>query len=148
LGLLGVGLPAFRAAGGILLLKMSADLLFLHHSQLSSLSKAEEDEAIRHSAIAVFPLAIPMIAGPGSMTAAVLLTGRAHDLVEQAAVLATLVLVIAATFLAMVAADRLVKFLGLTGANVVARVSGVLLAALAMQFVFDGLKDSGILYSK
>jgi multiple antibiotic resistance protein len=145
LNALGVGLPAFRTAGGILLLKMAADLIFLHHSQLSSLSKAEEDEAIQHASIAVFPLSIPMIAGPGSMTAVVLLMGRAATLVEQAAILASLAAVMFVTFAALVGADRLVKFLGLTGANVVARISGVLLAALAMQFVFDGLRQSGIL---
>jgi multiple antibiotic resistance protein len=142
---LGVGLPAFRAAGGILLLKMAADLVFLHHSQLSSLSKAEEDEAIQHTSIAVFPLSIPLIAGPGSMTAAVLLMGRASTPVEQAMVLGSLALIMLSTFAALVAADRLVKFLGLIGSNVVARISGILLAALATQFVFDGLRESGIL---
>lgn len=139
-----IGLPAFRAAGGILLLKMSADLLFAHHSQLSSLSKAEEDEAIRHSAVAVFPLAIPMIAGPGSMTAVVLLMGRAHGLMQQGIVLGSIVGIGALTFVAMLFANRLVKFLGLTGANVIARIAGILLAALAMQFVFDGLRESGV----
>jgi multiple antibiotic resistance protein len=142
---LGVGLPAFRTAGGILLLKMAADLVFLHHSQLSSLSKAEEDEAVHHTSIAVFPLSIPMIAGPGSMTAVVLLMGRAATAVEQAAVLGSLALVMVVTFAALAGANRLVKFLGLTGANVVARISGILLAALAMQFVFDGLRESGVL---
>jgi multiple antibiotic resistance protein len=142
---LGVGLPAFRTAGGILLLKMAADLLFLHHSQMSSLSKAEEDEAIHHTSIAVFPLSIPMIAGPGSMTAVVLLMGRANTALEKGAVLGSLVLIMIATFVALVGADRLVRFVGLTGANVVARISGILLAALAMQFVFDGLRQSGIL---
>ena len=145
LGLMGVGLPAFRAAGGILLLKMSADLLFTHHSQLSSLSKAEEDEAIRHSTIAVFRLAIPMIAGPGSMTAVVLLMGRAHGFLQQGFVLSSIILIGGATLLAMLFATRLVKFVGLTGANVIARIAGILLAALAMQFVFDGLRESGIL---
>jgi multiple antibiotic resistance protein len=145
LGLMGVGLPAFRAAGGILLLKMSADLLFTHHSQLSSLTKAEEDEAIGHSSIAVFPLAIPMIAGPGSMTAAVLLMGRAQTLSQQAFVLGSIVLISGLTFAAMLGANRLVKVLGLTGANVVARIAGILLAALAMQFVFDGLRESKVI---
>jgi multiple antibiotic resistance protein len=142
---LGVGLPAFRTAGGILLLKMAADLIFLHHSQLSSLTKAEEDEAIHHASIAVFPLSIPMIAGPGSMTAVVLLMGRATTPLAQGVVLGSLGAIMIATFAALAGANRLVKFMGLTGANVVARISGILLAALAMQFVFDGLRESGIL---
>lgn len=145
LKLMGVGLPAFRAAGGILLLKMAADLLFVHHSQLSGLTKAEEDEALHHSSIAVFPLAIPTIAGPDSMTAVVLLMGRAHEFQQQVIVLTGIVATGALTFAGMSAADRLLRFLGHTGANVIARLSGFLLAALAMQFVFDGLRESGIL---
>lgn len=143
LELMGVGLPAFRTAGGILLLKLAADLLFKHHSDLTTLSQAEEDEASRHTSIAIFPLAIPMIAGPGSMTAVVLLMGRATTFTEFAIVLGGLVLITGLTFGAMVWANRLVRFLGLTGANVIARLSGMLLAALAMQFVFDGLRESG-----
>lgn len=144
LELMGVGLPAFRTAGGILLLKLATDLLFVHHSQLTSLSEAEEDEASRHTAIAIFPLALPMIAGPGSITAVVLLMGRATSLAEQAIVLGGLLLIAVLTFGAMAWATQLVRFLGLTGANVIARLSGMLLAALAMQFVFDGLRESGL----
>jgi multiple antibiotic resistance protein len=145
LELMGVGLPAFRTAGGILLLKLAADLLFRHHSELTSLTQAEEDEASRHTSIAIFPLAIPMIAGPGSLTAVVLLMGRATSLVEQAIVVGLLLLIAGFTLGAMVWATQLVRFLGFTGANVIARLSGMLLAALAMQFVFDGLKESGVL---
>lgn len=145
LELMGVGLPAFRTAGGILLLKLAADLLFKHHSELTSLSRAEEDEASRHTSIAIFPLAIPMIAGPGSLTAVVLLMGRATSLVEQSIVVGGLLLIAGFTFGAMIWATQIVRFLGLTGANVIARLSGMLLAALAMQFVFDGLKESGVL---
>ncbi len=144
LELMGVGLPAFRTAGGILLLKLAANLLFVHHSQLTSLSEAEEDEASRHTSIAIFPLALPMIAGPGSITAVVLLMGRAGSLAEQAIVLGSLLLIAALTFGAMAWATQLVRFLGLTGANVIARLSGMLLAALARQFVFDGLRESGL----
>jgi multiple antibiotic resistance protein len=144
LELMGVGLPAFRTAGGILLLKLAADLLFVHHSQLTSLSEAEEDEASWHTSIAIFPLALPMIAGPGSITAVVLLMGRATSLPEHAIVLGGLLLIAALTFGAMAWATQLVRFLGLTGANVIARLSGMLLAALAMQFVFDGLRESGL----
>src|ERR1700759_3948651 len=78
LGLIGVGLPAFRTAGGVLLLMVSADLLLAQHSGVSGITPTEEGEAQRHETdVAVFPLAIPLTAGPGSMTAVVLLMSRA-----------------------------------------------------------------------
>ena len=145
LSLIGVGLPAFRTAGGVLLLMVAADLLLAKHSAISSITPLEEGEAQRHETdVAVFPLAIPLTAGPGSMTAVVLLMGKAHGPLDMAAVLTALVLIVLITFGAMLASDRLMKLLRKTGANVIARVSGVLLAALAMQFIFDGLSDSGL----
>jgi multiple antibiotic resistance protein len=139
-----IGLPAFRAAGGVLLLGVARDQLFAQHSGLSSITAHEEAEAAALPDIAVFPLAIPLIAGPGSMTAMVLLAGPTPIGLQGAAAGLALVAVMGLTLVAMLAADRLVRLLGRTGANVVARVSGVLLAALAMQFLFDGLKDSGV----
>jgi MarC family membrane protein len=142
LGLLGVGLPAFRTAGGILLLMVAADMLLAQHSGISSITSQEEDEAKKRPDVAVVPLGIPMIAGPGSMTAIVLLMGKAHTFADKAAVLAGLVLVMAITLVAMLASDRIMVVLGQTGANAMSRVSGILLAALAMQFIFDGLSAS------
>ncbi|MBI3677578.1 MAG: NAAT family transporter [Proteobacteria bacterium] len=144
LALLGVGLPAFRTAGGILLLMMSAELLLRQHSAISSLTGKEAEAAQNRTDIAIFPLAIPLTAGPGSMTAIVLLMGKAHTATNAALVLAALALVILITFLSMLLSDRLMRLLGTIGANVIARVSGILLAALAMQFIFDGLHASGV----
>src|SRR6201996_8582255 len=143
LSLIGVGLPAFRTAGGVLLLMVSADLLLAQHSAISSITSTEEHEAKIHKTdIAIFPLAIPLTAGPGSMTAMVLLMGKADTLVDSAIVVAAMVVMIALTFASMLLSDRLMKVLGVTGANVIARVSGIFLAALAMQFIFDGLSAS------
>jgi len=145
LGLIGVGLPAFRTAGGVLLLMVAADLLLAQHSAISSITPTEASEAQSHETdVAVFPLAIPLTAGPGSMTAVVLLMGKAKALTDDIAVLAALGLIVAITFATMLASERLMRLLRKTGANVIARVSGVLLAALAMQFIFDGLSDSGL----
>ncbi|HUW80730.1 MAG TPA: MarC family protein [Acidocella sp.] len=146
LKLLGVGLPAFRTAGGILLLMVAADLLLAKHSGVSSITTSEEEEARHRPDIAVVPLAIPLIAGPGSMTAIVLLMGKARTLEDGAFVLAGLAVVLALTLITMLAAGRLVKVMGVTGANAIARISGTLLAALAMQFVFDGLSASGLFH--
>lgn len=144
LAALRVGLPAFRAAGGVLLLGVARDQLFAQHSGLSSITQPEEAEAAGLPDIAAFPLAIPLIAGPGSMTAMVLLAGRTPIGMPAGIAIGALVVVMAITLAAMLAADRLVQLLGRTGANVVARLSGVLLAALAVQFLFDGLRDSGV----
>lgn len=137
-----IGLPAFRAAGGVLLLGLARDLLFAKPSGLSSITPGEEAEAAGQAEIAVFPLAIPLIAGPGSMTAVVLLTGQAQTATQLIVVLLALLAIMALTFGAMLAAERLFRLLGRTGVNVIARVSGILLAALAMQF----LSQSGLLH--
>ncbi|HTK78806.1 MAG TPA: MarC family protein [Rhizomicrobium sp.] len=144
LSLIGVGLPAFRTAGGVLLLMTSAEMLLRRHSGLTSITAPEEMEAKQQPDIAIFPLAIPLTAGPGSMTAIVLLMGRAHTHLAQGLVLVALLVVIAMTFVSMLLSQALMRVLGLTGANVVARVSGILLAALAMQFIFDGLTASRV----
>ncbi|HEX2590495.1 MAG TPA: MarC family protein [Rhizomicrobium sp.] len=145
LGLIGVGLPAFRTAGGVLLLMVSADLLLAQHSAISSITSTEQQEAHQQQTdIAIFPLAIPLTAGPGSMTAVVLLMGKANTYIDMGMVLGALVVMMALTAISMLAADPLMKILHRTGANVISRVSGVLLAALAMQFIFDGLSQSGL----
>jgi multiple antibiotic resistance protein len=92
----------------------------------------------------VFPLAIPLTAGPGSMTAVVLLMSKANGPWDMGAILAALGVIMLGTFVTMLLSDRLMRLLRKTGANVIARVSGVLLAALAMQFIFDGLSTSGL----
>jgi multiple antibiotic resistance protein len=101
-------------------------------------------EAKQQADIAIFPLAIPLTAGPGSMTAIVLLMGRTHTHFTQGIVLSALLLNILLAFGAMLLSQGLMRVLGTTGVNVVARVSGILLAALAMQFIFDGLSASRV----
>ncbi len=146
-GLLGISLPAFRTAGGFLLLKLSADLLLAHHSELTTITVSEEREAqSQKRSVAVFPLGIPMIAGPGAMTGVVLLVSKTHGPVEIVIVIGVIAFVCGLTFGSMLAAERINRLIGVTGSNVIARVSGILLAALAMQFVFDGLSQSGIFH--
>ncbi len=145
LALIGVGLPAFRTAGGVLLLMVAADLLLAQHSAISSITGAEASEAQSHQTdIAVFPLAIPLTAGPGSMTAIVLLMSKAQGPADMLQVLAALGVIILMTLGTMLLSEPLMRLLRKTGTNVIARVSGVLLAALAMQFIFDGLSTSGL----
>lgn len=138
LSLLHISLPAFRVAGGLLLFLQALTLTFSSPG-LSSLNDSERKDAQEPGDIAVFPLAFPMIAGPGSLSAAVLVMGRTSTWLEAAGVIAMLLVCLALTLGAMRAAERLVATLGSTGADVVSRVSGILLAGLAVQFVFDGL---------
>lgn len=141
LELLHVSLPAFQVAGGILLFLQALTLTF-SKAGLSSISEGEHREAQGTGDIAVLPLAFPLIAGPGSLSAIVLLMGRIEGLANGLAVIAMLFVCLALTLVAMLASDRLADWLGETGSDVVSRISGVLLAALAVQFVFDGLKQA------
>jgi multiple antibiotic resistance protein len=143
LGLLHVSMPAFQVAAGILLLLQSIELIFAQPSGLSALTASEEKEAKGAGEIAVFPLAIPLIAGPASITAAMLLMGQAGtDPLKVAVFFLALLLALALTWATLVLVDPLGRVLGVTGTNVIARISGILLAALAVQFIFDGIRDS------
>lgn len=144
LSLLHISLPAFRVAGGLLLFLQALTLTFSSPG-LSSLSDRERKEAREPGDIAVFPLAFPLIAGPGSLSAAVLVMGRTSGSLEAAGVIAMMLVCLVLTLVAMRAAERLVTVLGRTGADVVSRVSGILLAGLAVQFVFDGLAEAPFL---
>jgi multiple antibiotic resistance protein len=141
LSLLHISLPAFRVAGGLLLFLQALTLTFASPG-LSSISEGERRDAEQPGDIAVFPLAFPLIAGPGALSAAVLLMGRTELSVESAGVIAMIMACLLLTYLAMLAADRVVEWLGRTGADVISRVSGVILAALAVQFIFDGLAQA------
>jgi multiple antibiotic resistance protein len=141
LGWLHVSAPAFRFAAGAMLFLQAVSLVFSSPTGMSSLSAAEEREAMKPGDIAVFPLAFPLIAGPGSLTAIVVLMGEAGP-VRAAIVMAALLVCLGLTYLALIGAERLGRILGVTGADVVGRVSGILLAALAAQFMFDGLREA------
>jgi multiple antibiotic resistance protein len=143
LNLLHVSLPAFQVAGGILLFLQALTLTF-SKSGLSSISEGEQREAQGPGDIAVFPLAFPLVAGPGSLAAVVLLMGRSTGWVGDLWIGLVLALCLALTLAAMMTADWLVSVLGQTGADVVGRISGVLLAALAVQYVFDGLRHAAL----
>jgi len=136
-----VSLSAFRFAAGVMLFLQAINLVFSAPGGMSSISPAEEREAMGTRDIAVFPLAFPLIAGPGSLTAIVVLMGEA-DAVRGFIVVAALLVCLGLTYLALTGAERLGRLLGVTGADVVGRVSGILLAALAAQFLFDGLREA------
>lgn len=145
LRLFGIGLPALRTAGGVLLLLIAIDLVFARPSGGTTTTSEENEEAASRPDISVFPLATPLIAGPGSIGAVVLLIANAEgDRLEYLAVLSALGAILLFTFVLMLIATQVQKILGVTGVHVVSRIVGVLLAALAVQFIFDGLAASGL----
>jgi multiple antibiotic resistance protein len=146
LALFGITLPALKTAGGALLFLISLDMVFARHSGGTGTTSEEEAEARTRADISVFPLAMPLIAGPGAISATILLVSEsAGNQLRLAAVIAALVAILLLTYLAMLIAIPIQRLLGLTGLAVVSRVVGVLLAALSVQFIFDGVKGSGIL---
>jgi len=142
---LGITLPALRTAGGILLLLIGIDMVFARESGGVSTTDEEELEAASKHDISVFPIATPLIAGPGAMGAAILLMADAEgDITLQAVVIASLLLVLLLTLASLMLASQIHKLLGVTGMHVISRVMGILLSALAVQFIFDGIGNSNI----
>lgn len=140
LATVGITLPAFRIAGGLLLFSIASEMVFgLRIQRQSETAEQALEEQVRN--IAAFPLAIPLMAGPGAITATVLLAGRAEGQPAMlAALIGVIVVAIAICLLAFLAATRIEKLLGITGNVVLSRLLGVLLAALAVQFVVDGVR--------
>ncbi len=141
LGALGIGLPAFRIAGGILLFFLALDMIFARPTGLRSKTVREQEEDEYSEDVAVFPLAIPLLAGPGAITTVLLYTGG-QDAAGITAFIAVLLAVLLLTLACLLLAGPIMRLFGETGANVLSRVLGVLLAALATQFVIDGLQSS------
>lgn len=143
LAALGITLPAFRIAGGLLLFAISFEMVFGRRSERKTdATEAAMREHLLHN-LAVFPLAIPLMAGPGAITAMMLLAGEAHgDPARLGALFTITLLVIAACLAVYLAAERVNRWLGITGNAILTRLLGVVLAALAVQFVIDGVKTS------
>jgi len=146
LATLGISLAALKVAGGILLLLIGIEMVFARSSGGTSTTDEEDQEAIASKDIAVFPLATPLIAGPGAMGASILLMADAKgDLVAEAIIIGALLLVLLLTLALLLLTDKVQRLFGVTAMYVISRVFGVLLTALAVQFMFDGLAQSGLL---
>jgi multiple antibiotic resistance protein len=139
LGVFGITLPAFRVAGGLLLFFIAFEMIFerRHDRKEKSAGVAVTRDHIHN--IAAFPLAIPLIAGPGAISATVLISGTFTEVPAIAALLGIILLSILLTYLVFVLAERIDGFLGETGRSILTRLLGLILAALAVQFVADGI---------
>lgn len=138
LGFVGISMPAFRVAGGALLFLTALDMLFERRSKRRE-DKTEEETPDP----SVFPLAIPLIAGPGSIASIILLAGQNPEYDGLALVIGVMLAVMAVVLALFLSAGLIERLLGKTGINVVTRLLGMLLAALSVQFVLDGLRDFG-----
>ena len=137
---LSITLPAFRIAGGLLLFSIASEMV-LGVRNVRQSQQAEEalEERVRN--IAAFPLAVPLMAGPGAITACVLLAGRTSgEPLQLAILLAAIAAVLALSFAVFMLATQIARLMGITGNVVLSRLLGVLLAALAVQFVIDGVR--------
>ena len=139
LGFVGISMEAFRVAGGALLFLTALDMLFDRRTKRRE-DRAEEEE---HPDPSVFPLAIPLIAGPGSIATIILLAGQNPGLQGIVAACAVMLTVMLVVFVFFLAGGLIARILGKTGLNVLTRLLGMLLAALSVQFILDGLKAFG-----
>jgi multiple antibiotic resistance protein len=139
---LGISLAAFRIAGGIMLFLIALEMVFERRTQRRESRAREIDADPQHDDVSVFPMAIPMIAGPGSIASIMLLMARSEGLDQSLVVLAALGAVLLLTLVALLAAGWLMRLLGHRMEAMLTRLLGVVLAALAAQFVIDGISVS------
>lgn len=139
LGFVGISMPAFRIAGGILLFLTALDMLFERRSK-----RREDQTGEDRPDPSVFPLAIPLIAGPGAIATMILLAGQQPGLAGLASVIGVMLAVLILVMALFLVAPLFERALGRVGINVVTRLLGMLLAALSVQFVLEGLRDFGM----
>ncbi|MEF8792435.1 MarC family protein [Thiohalorhabdus sp.] len=142
LSALGIGIPAFRIAGGLLLFMVAIDMVFARQSGLRGATPSEQAEAYERDDISIFPLAFPLIAGPGAITTVLLMASDSPDLAGQGIRLGVILVVLFITLASLLLTARIMKVLGETGANVIDRLLGLILAAIAVQFVVDGVRGA------
>ncbi|PTM95043.1 MarC family protein [Mycoplana dimorpha] len=140
LGLLGISMGAFRIAGGMLLFYIAFEMVFERRQERKEKTSevAITKDHIRN--IAVFPLALPLIAGPGAISATILLSGSFASPVGRGALIVVIALCVGVVYLTLAIAERVDRYLGVTGRAILTRLLGVILAALAVQFVVDGIR--------
>ena len=142
LNALGVSLSAFRIAGGIMLFLIALEMVFEKRTERREDRAAKVASTPEVEDVSIFPMAMPMIAGPGSIASVMLMMSRNHGIERVAVVMAALITILALTLVALLAAGPLMRLLGARIEAVITRILGVLLGALAVQFVIDGIRIS------
>jgi len=140
----GITLPAFKIAGGIILLRIGLDMLQARQSS-TKVTPEETQESTTKADASIIPLGMPMLAGPGAISTVMVLVGESHAIWQYGVICATILLVSFVSYLVLAGADRVRRYLGDTGIRIMTRLMGLLLVALAVQFVANGLTDFGLL---
>ena len=137
----GITVPAFKVAGGILLFTMALEMMRARQSPVRS-TPEETSEAQHKDDVAIVPIGIPILSGPGAIATAVMWSSRAEDAAQKAALYASIGLVTTLTLVTLLFASRVARFFGKTGLNVISRIMGLILASTAAQFVIDGWREA------
>jgi multiple antibiotic resistance protein len=140
----GITLPAFKIAGGIILMGIGLDMLQAKQSGTKATAE-EQQEGAEKSDASIIPLGMPMLAGPGAISTVMVLEGESHFLWQHMVIFATILLTAFVSYLILAGADGVRKYLGETGIRILMRLMGLLLVALAVQFIANGLTDFGLL---
>jgi multiple antibiotic resistance protein len=140
----GITLPAFRIAGGLILLLIGLDMLQAHRSHTQEVP-AETQEGVEKDDIGVIPMGIPMLAGPGAISTVMVLMGPSVTWLHSAVVMGSIVVTAILAYWILAGAERVRKALGETGIRILMRIMGLLLIAIAVQFVLNGLMDLGVI---
>ena len=140
----GITLPAFKIAGGIILMGIGLDMLQAKQSGTKATAEEQQEGAEKPDA-SIIPLGMPMLAGPGAISTVMVLVGESHSVSQHVIIYATILLTAYVSYLILAGADGVRKYLGETGIRILMRLMGLLLVALAVQFIANGLTDFGLL---
>jgi multiple antibiotic resistance protein len=137
----GITLPAFRIAGGLLLFGVAIEMMHAKVSETKT-TEAEKEDAVGKDDVGLVPVGIPLLSGPGAIASVMMLAGSAGNPSERAALYAAILLVAAIALVLLRSASRVARLLGTAGMNLIARIMGLILAAVAVQFILDGLQGA------
>ncbi|MGE4133050.1 MAG: MarC family protein, partial [Bdellovibrionales bacterium] len=137
----GITLPALKIAGGCLLFLVGLDMINARESRAKS-TQEEREEGVLKDDVAIFPLAIPLLSGPGAIVSVFILIEKAESFLHQGMVYFSIIATMMVTYLLLRQASRIARFMGATGMNVMARLMGLILAAIAVQFILGGITDA------
>src|SRR5580692_11132939 len=140
----GITLPAFKIAGGIILLQIGLDMLQARQSGTRSTPEETQEGTAKEDA-SIIPLGMPMLAGPGAISTVMVLVGESHEVWQHVVIYSMIVLTSVTSYMILAGADRVRRYMGETGIRILMRLMGLLLVALAVQFVANGLIDFGLL---
>ena len=138
----GITLPAFRFAGGVILFLIALDMLRANPMRTKS-TEEEHSESMDKENIAIFPVAVPLICGPGTITTALIIGEKAKNVYEHLIIIGIVLFMMILTYLSLISSRKISEFMGSIGRNVLIRFMGILLAAVASQFIFDSLFELG-----